>query len=199
MVRARIFGLPIVAFAIILCASVACADSVTVDDVQFTAVVTSTTVTLDVQCLDITVCGSWYLGDVTVKALTFTGTPTLGTAPSGYTLLAGGQNNSAVGTGGGCNSTQPGSAVCWDAALPLTTQLGSGVIEFTANITGGAAGDGLAVQATAYNNSSGDGTGGGKVLAVSSAVPEPSSFALLGLGLLGLAVVGRRALPVSQV
>lgn len=201
MVRTRILGFLIVAFAVLLGAGVASADSITVNDVQFTATVTSTTVTLDVQCLDITVCGNWYLGDVTLKGFTFTGTPTLGTAPSGYTLIDGGQNNNAVGSGGGCDSTQLGSAVCWDASLPLTTQLGSGVIEFTANITDGVPGT-LHVQATAYDNSSGSQTDGGKVLAVSddlTTVPEPSTFALLGLGLLGLAIAGRRALPHSQV
>jgi len=201
--RAKILAIPLVALAILLGASLACADTITDSNVQFTGTVTSTTVTLDIQCLNASICGSWYLGDVTLKGFTFAGTPTLGTAPSGYSALNGGQNNSAVGNGGGCNSTQPGSAVCWDASLPLTTQLGSGVIEFTANITDGVPGT-LHVQATAYNNSSGRQKCDGKVLAVSddlgpgAGVPEPSTFALLGLGLLALAVFRRRVLPQSQ-
>lgn len=201
--RAKILGIALVALAVLLGAGLACADTITDTNVQFTGTVTSSTVTLDIQCLNASICGSWFLGDVTLKGFTFTGAPTLGTAPSGYTALNGGQNNSAVGNGGGCNSTQPGSAVCWDASLPLTTQLGSGVIEFTANITNGVPGT-LHVQATAYSNSGGTQTNGGKVLAVSddlgpgAGVPEPSTFALLGLGLLALAVFRRRVLPQSQ-
>lgn len=187
------------AVAMVLSTAVAHADtmSVTVNNVQFTATVTSTTATLTVQCLDPSVCGDWYLGDVTLKGLDFTGDPTLGTAPSGYTVTNGGQNNNAVGSaGGGCNSTQPGQAICWDASLPLTTQLGSGVITFTANITNGSAPGTLAVMATGYNNSDGSQQGGGKVLTVSNdlvSAPEPGTLLLLGAGLLGLAVFRRRA------
>jgi hypothetical protein len=183
----------------LLGAGVAQADTITDNNVQFTGTVTATTVTLTVQCLVPASCGTWFLGDVTLKGFTFTGAPTLGTAPSGYTAVNGGQNNNAVGTGGGCNDTQTGQAVCWDAPSTLTTQLGSGVITFTANITGGTAGT-LHVQATAYNNSAGTETQGGKVLAVSkdltpgggTSVPEPGTFALIGSGLFALGTLRRR-------
>src|SRR5438105_1260076 len=181
----------------LLGAGVAQADTITDTNVQFTGTVTATTVTLQIQCLVPASCGSWFLGDVTLKGFTFTGSPTLGTAPSGYTVVNGGQNNNAVGNGGGCNSTQAGSAVCWDAPSTLTTQLGSGVITFTANITGGTAGT-LHVQATAYSNSAGTQKMGGKVLAVSddlgggTSVPEPGTFALIGSGLFALGTLRRR-------
>jgi hypothetical protein len=183
----------------LLGAGVAQADTITDNNVQFTGTVTATTVTLTVQCLVPASCGTWFLGDVTLKGFTFTGAPTLGTAPSGYAVVNGGQNNNAVGTGGGCNDTQTGKAVCWDAPSTLTTQLGSGVITFTANITGGTAGT-LHVQATAYNNSAGTETQGGKVLAVSkdltpgggTSVPEPGTFALIGSGLFALGTLRRR-------
>jgi len=194
-------------FVVFVWIGVAHADTITDNDVQFTATVTSTSVTLQIQCLDTSVCGSWYLGDVSLKGFTFTGSPSLGSAPSGYTVQNGAQNNDAVGSGGGCNGTQAGMAVCWDAPTTLSTQLGGGVNTFTANITGGAT-DTLHVQATAYDNTSGTQQGGGKVLAVSddllpgggggggggggSTVPEPSTLLLLGSTLPALAGLRRR-------
>jgi len=180
----------ILALVLLFGASFAYADSVTDSNIQFTATVSGNTVTLDIQCLDTNVCGNWYLGDVSLKGFTFTGTPTLGTAPSGYTLMNGGQNNSAVGNGGGCNGTQTGGAVCWDAPTVLSTQLGGSILEFTATISNGVAGA-LHVQATGYSNTAGTQAGGGKVFAVSddlapTTVPEPSALVLLFSGLLAL-------------
>lgn len=202
MSKRIMFGVLAAAFCMgivgLLGASSAQADTITDNNVQFTATVTATTVTLQIQCLVPGTCGSWYLGDVTLKGFTFTGGPTLGSAPSGYAVVNGGQDNNGVGNGGGCNGTQGGMAVCWDAPSTLTTQLGSGVITFTANITGGAVNDVLHVQATAYSNSSGDQKGGGKVLAVSddlgggTSVPEPGTLALLGSGAFALGALRRR-------
>jgi len=193
MMTAKLCKVLMVTFFAIAFASFAQADTITDSDVQFTATVSGSTVTLQVQCLDTSVCGSWYLGDVSLKGFTFTGSPSLGPAPSGYTVQNGAQNNDAVGGGGGCNSTQTGMAVCWDAPTTLSTQLGGGVNTFTANITNGSVNDTLHVQATAYDNTSGTQQGGGKVLAVSddllpggggggggSTVPEPSTLLLFG-------------------
>jgi hypothetical protein len=201
--KAKFSRFTVVAFLVLFGASYAFADSVTDSDIRFTATVSATTVTLDVQCVNTAVCGNWYLGDVTVKGFSFTGSPTLGTAPFGYSLENGGQNNSAVGTGGGCNGTQAGDAVCWDAPFFLT-QLGGGVLVFTANITGGSPGP-LSVQATGYNNPFGfQWLWWGKTFAVSdqldpssAAVPEPSALILLGSGLLALIVLRRSALLPS--
>ncbi len=178
-------------------AGAANADTLTVGDLTFTATVTGTTATLTIQCTD-SACANWFLGDLTLKGFTFTGSPTLGSAPSGYTLANGGQDNNAVGTGGGCNGTQGNMAVCWDAPTTLTTQLGNGVITFTANITGGSAGT-LHVQATGYNNNGGLQTKGGKTFAISEDLtggnvktPEPASMLLLGLGLIGVPFLRRK-------
>src|SRR5258708_31090162 len=116
---------------------VASVDSLTVGDMQFTATVTATTVTLTVQCTD-SACSGWYLGDVTLKGFTFSGIPTDGAEPAGYTVLNGGQDNSGPGSGGGCNSTQPDKGVWWDVALPSGGTLGNGVWAFTAEFNDGA-------------------------------------------------------------
>jgi len=181
--------------------------SVTDDNVKFTGTVTGTLATLTIECIDIT-CNGWRLGDVTLKGFTFTGGPTPGMFPAGYTVENGGQNDDAVGNGGGCNGAtksgkgQDGKAVCWDAALPLTTVLEDGTIfTFTAVIIDGSGSGPLHVQATAYDNSTGSQKMGGKVLAVSddlgpntvSETPEPSTFVFLGSGLLvALGAVRRR-------
>lgn len=194
--RAALF----VAIVVLFGASFAHADSVTDTDVKFTAFVTGTTVTLDIQCMNVSVCGNWYLGDVTLKGFTFSGSPALGVAPSGYTIENGGQDNNGVGNGGGCNGTQMGGAVCWDAPTALSTQLGGGVHVFTANITGGVPGT-LHVQATGYTNTSGDQTHGGKVLAVSddlARTPDPGFFVLFASGMLVLAILRRRAFSIAQ-
>jgi len=180
--------------------------SVTDDNVKFTGTVTGSLATLTVECIDIT-CDGWHLGDVTLKGFMFGSGPTPGMFPSGYTVVNGGQDNNAVGNGGGCNGAskagkgQDGKAICWDAALPLTTILEDGtVFTFTA-VIGDVSGIGpLHVQATAYDNSTGNQKMGGKVLAISddltgtlTETPEPSSFLFLGSGLLvALGAVRRR-------
>jgi hypothetical protein len=95
------------------------ADSFTYDSIVFTGSVTGNTATLTIQCTDAKACGSFYLGDVTLKGFSYMGTPTLASAPNGYDAMGGGQNNSAVGTGGG-NGTNLSSAVCWYTSMPLT-------------------------------------------------------------------------------
>jgi hypothetical protein len=181
------------------------ADSFTAGDVFLTGNVTGTTATLTIKCLD-NGCSGWYLGDVTLKGFTFAGSPTLGTAPVGFTVFNGGQNNTAVGSGGGCNSTQLGQATCWDVQnVPLSFQLVTGMTyTFTANITGGSFTPGsLHVQATAYDNSAGSQQNGGKVFAISDNLltvqtPEPGSLELLAVGLIGLAFVSHRRLRFNN-
>src|SRR5579864_7450613 len=94
--------------------------SVTVNDVQFTANVSGSSVSLSIVCTNTSVCGGWYLGDVTLKGFTFSSFSGTG-APAGYAISNGGQDNKAVGSGGGCNGTQGGQAICWDAPSTLTT------------------------------------------------------------------------------
>jgi len=188
---------------LMLAAVPALADSYTDASIFVTGTVTSTTVTLTFDCTAAS-CVGWYLGDVTLKGFTFTGNPTLGPSPAGYTILNGGQNNSSVGSGGGCNTTQPDKAVCWDTAVPLTTQLAlNTTITFTANITSGAANPPLHFMATAYtNNQWGSLAGTGKVWAPSddlnsnsiTSAPEPDTLTLLGIGLLSIAILMRRQL-----
>ncbi len=187
----------LIAVIALCCGTAAKADTLTIGDLQITGTVTDTLATLTFQCLDAT-CAGWFLGDVTLKGFTFN-SPTLGTAPAGYTLVNGGQDNNAVGNGGGCNGTPGNKALCWDAALPLTTVLGNGLITFTAHIGNGGAGT-LHVQATGYDNAGGNEQGGGKVFAISedlgsgggTTVPEPATISLLGTGLLALAGITRR-------
>ncbi len=179
----------------------AMADSFTDASIFVTGSVTSTTVTLTFTCTSQS-CDGWYLGDVTLKGFTFAGSPTLGTAPSGYIVDNGGQNNGSVAGGGGCNSTQPGQAVCWEAPATLTTRLDKNhTVTFTAHVTNGVAGSVLHFQATAYNNPQGNGTSGGKVWAASddltggttnTHVPEPNTLSLFAVGLGCLAEAYRR-------
>jgi len=179
----------------------ASADSFTYDSIVFTGSVTSTSATLTVQCTNAKACGNFYLGDVALEGFNYSGTPTLVSAPSGYVAVGGGQNNSAVGTGGGCDSNDTTGAVCWDTSLPMTTKLGTTLYTFSVNISNGTVSGPLHVQATGYTTANGTQTGGGKGFAVSndlssssvSSVPEPGTFPLLTAGLFVIGLLGRRA------
>jgi hypothetical protein len=205
MKRILISGVVMLAFCL-ASGRAAKADSFTAGDVFLTGNVTGTTATLTIKCLD-SQCNGWYLGDVTLKGFTLSSLTGTGSGtPSGYTVLNGGQDNSAVGSGGGCNSTQAGQATCWDVQnTPLSFQLATGqTYTFTANITGGSFTPGsLHVQATAYDNTGGSQQGGGKVFAISDNLlvvqtPEPSSLGLLAMGLIGLAFVSVRRLRFNS-
>jgi hypothetical protein len=150
--------------------------------------------------MDAKACGGFYLGDVTLKGFTFTGTPTAVSAPPGYDVLGGGQNNSAVGTGGGCNSHDTAGAICWGVSSPLSTKLGTALDTFRVSINNGTVSGPLHVQATGYNNANGTQKGGGKGFAVSndlssspvSSAPEPGTFTFLTAGLFAIVLLGRK-------
>jgi hypothetical protein len=177
------------------------ADSFTYDSIVFTGTVTGTTATLTVQCTDASVCGGFYLGGVTLKGFNYSGSPTLASAPGGYYLVDGGQNNSAIGTGGGCNGSNTSGAVCWNPWLPLTARLGTTLYTFSAGIDNGTVSGPLHVQATGYNNAYGTQTHRGKAFAVSndlssssvSSAPESGTFTFLTAGLLAIVLLGRKA------
>jgi hypothetical protein len=179
------------------------ADSFTYDSIVFTGSVTGTTATLTIQCTNAKACGGFYLGDVSLKGFNYSGTPTLVSAPAGYDALGGGQNNSSVGSGGGCNSNNATGAVCWDTSLPLATKLGTTLYTFSVSISNGTVSGPLHVQATGYTNANGTQQGGGKGFAVSNdlssssgaAVPESGTFTLLTAGLLAIGLLGRKARP----
>jgi len=197
----RLVSLVGVVLLVLALGSTAHADSFTYNSMVFTGSVTNTTATLTVQCTNAKACGGIYLGDVTLKGFNYSGSPTLVSAPGGYYALGGGQNNSAVGSGGGCNTMQTSGAVCWDTSLPLTTQLGTTLYTFSVNFSNGAVSGPLHVQATGYWNANGTQKGGGKAFAVSNdlssssvtSAPESGTFTLLTAGLLGIALLGQKA------
>jgi len=179
------------------------ADSFTYDSIVFTGSVTGTTATLTIQCTNAKACGAFYLGDVTLKGFNYSGSPTLVSAPAGYFAVSGGQSNSAVGTGGGCNSHDTTGAVCWNTSMPLTTRLGTTLYTFSVDINNGTVSGPLHVQVTGYTNANGTQTHGGKGFAVSNdlssssvaSAPETGTFTLLTAGLLAIGLLGRRARP----
>jgi hypothetical protein len=176
------------------------ADSFTYDSIVFAGSVTGNTVTLTIQCTNGKACGGFYLGDVTLKGFNYSGPPTLVSAPAGYNALGGGQSNSAVATGGGCNGNDTIGAVCWDVSLPMSTKLGTTLYTFSAGISNGTVSGPLHVQATGYNNANGTQRGGGKGFAVSNDLssssvtpaPEPGTFTLLTAGLFAMVLLGRK-------
>jgi hypothetical protein len=177
------------------------ADSFTYDSIVFTGSVTSTTATLTIQCTDAKVCGGIYLGDVTLKGFNYSGSPSPLSAPVGYDALGGGQNNSGVGSGGGCNGNDTSGAVCWDTSLPLATRLGTTLYTFSASFDNGTGSGPLHVQATGYTNANGTQQGGGKGFAVSNDLssssvtpaPEAGTFTLFTAGLLAIILIRRKA------
>jgi hypothetical protein len=177
------------------------ADSFTYDSIVFKGSVTSTTAKLTIQCTDAKVCGGFYLGDVTLKGFNYSGSPSLVSAPSGHDALGGGQNNSGVGSGGGCNGNVRSGAVCWDTSLPLATRLGTALYTFSVNINNGAVSGPLHVQAMGYSSANGTQQSGGKGFAVSNdlssssttSVPETGTFTLFTAGLLAMVLLRRKA------
>lgn len=140
---------------------------------------------------------------MTLKGFNYSGTPTAVSAPAGYDRTGGGQNSSAVESGGGCGSNDTTGAVCRDTSLPISTRLGTTLHTFSVSINNGTVGGPLHVQATGYNNAYGTQKSGGKGFAVSNdlssssvtAAPEPGTFTLFAAGLFAVALLGRKARP----